>query len=44
MLLIFPNENELTNGLKTFVEFGQTLYYKKVNDGLLLTEDEKKQL
>lgn len=37
----FSNENELTNGLKTFVEFGQTLYYKKVNDGLLLTEDEK---
>ena len=37
----FSNENELINGLKTFVEFGQTLYYKKVNDGLLLTEDEK---
>lgn len=37
----FSNENELTNGLKTFVEFGQTLYYKKVSDGLLLTEDEK---
>ncbi len=37
----FSNENELTNGLKTFVEFRQTLYYKKVNDGLLLTEDEK---
>ena len=37
----FSNENELTNGLKTFVEFGQTLYYKKVNGGLLLTEDEK---
>ena len=40
----FSNENELTNGLKTFVEFGQTLYYKKVNDGLLLTEDEKEEI
>ena len=36
----FSKDDELTNGLKTFANLDKTLYYKRVNEGLLVTENE----
>lgn len=35
----FSKNDELTNGLKTFVDLDKTLYYKRVNEELLVTEN-----
>ena len=36
----FSKDDELTNGLKTFADLDNTLYYKDVNGSLLKTENE----
>ncbi len=36
----FSKNDELTNGLKTFAYLAKTVYYKKVNESLLVTENE----
>ena len=36
----FSEDDELTNGLKTFADLDNTLYYKDVNGSLLKTENE----
>lgn len=35
----FSKNDSLTNGLKTFADLTKTLYYKVVNDGLLVTDN-----
>ena len=36
----FSKNDELTEGLKSFADLEQTLYYKRVNDGLSITDNE----
>ena len=36
----FSKNNELTEGLKSFADLEKTLYYKRNNNGLLLTDNE----
>ena len=36
----FSKNNELTEGLKSFADLEKTLYYKRSNNGLLLTDNE----
>ena len=36
----FSKNDELTNGLKTFADLEKTVYYKRVNESLLITENE----
>ena len=36
----FSKNDELTEGLKSFVDLEKTLYYKRVNDGLSITDNE----
>lgn len=36
----FTKDDELTKGLKSFADLEKTLFYKKSNNGLLVTEDE----
>ena len=36
----FTKDNELTKGLKSFADLEKTLFYKKSNNGLLVTENE----
>lgn len=39
-IIDFSKNDELTNGLKTFADLEKTLYYKRVNESLLVTENE----
>ena len=36
----FSKTDEITEGLKSFVDLDKTLYYQKFNDGLLVTDNE----
>ena len=36
----FSKKDEITEGLKSFVDLEKTLYYKRVNNGLLITDNE----
>ncbi len=36
----FSKNDELTEGLKSFADLEKNLYYKRVNDGLLITDNE----
>lgn len=36
----FTKDDELTNGLKMFADLEKTLYYKKVNESLVVTENQ----
>ena len=38
----FSKNDELTEGLKSFADLDKTLYYKRVNEGLLVTDNESK--
>lgn len=37
----FTKEDDITNGLKLFADLDKTLYYKKTDDSLLLTDNEE---
>ncbi len=39
-IIDFSKNDELTEGLKSFADLEKTLYYKRVNDGLSITDNE----